>query len=444
MPFAASRRPRWWTAGWCGRGSRYFVGQGPTFVAGAQSVIRLVEGGPATTIASGFNSLGGFDLGPDGALWVVDNGLEASGATSGDTVYAVPDAATRTTAAAAASVEALPTGSLDAAYDVLVTPGAVLVSDAVGPGAGRVVVVGDTGVTNLITGLDYTAGLALNGAQLLVGNLSGSFVGSVRRYDLAGASQGTLVDGLSGNYAHVVDGDGKVLVTGGFTNDFSSSTVAAVDAMGAVTERARGFAFSGELFWDPVRDETLVLDFGVSVITAICRDANANATCDADDPCAVSTTKAKVTASKLGAPSGDEKLRFKGEVALGSPAALDPVRRGARLRLETALGGVVTATVPPGAGWRANKAGTAWTFTNKVGVGSLGITKVTLRVPAGNPALVKFAVRTGKTSLAFADADLPLKASILLDTAGQCGAATFTGPDTDCSFNGNHTSVRCS
>jgi len=424
-------------------GEQIFVGQGPTFTAGAQSVIRLVEGGGATTIASGFNSLGGFDMAPDGALWLVDNGLEASGATSGDTVYAVPDAATRATAAGVASVEVLPTGTLDAAYDVLVTPGAVLVSDAAGPGAGRVVVVGDTGVTNLITGLDYTAGLALNGAQLLVGNLDGSFVGSVRKYDLAGVSQGTLVGGLSGNYSHVVDGDGKVLVTGGFANDFSS-TVVAVDSGGGVQERARGFGFTGELFWDPVRDETLVLDFGVSVITAICRDANANATCDADDPCAVSTTKAKVTASKLGAPSGDEKLRFKGEVALGSPAALDPVRRGARLRLETALGGVVTATVPPGAGWRANKAGTAWTFTNKVGVGSLGITKVTLRVPAGDPTLVKFAVRTGKTSLAFADADLPLKASILLDTAGQCGAATFTGPDTDCSFNGNHTSVRCS
>ena len=105
------------------------------------------------------------------------------------------------------------------------------------------------------------------------------------------------------------------------------------------------------------------------MITAICRDADANATCDADDPCPVPTTKAKVTASKLGAPAGDEKLRFKGEVALGSPAALDPVRRGARLRLKTALGGVVTATVPPGAGWRANKAGTAWTFTSKLGAG---------------------------------------------------------------------------
>src|SRR5262245_34895311 len=356
-------------------GEQIFVGQGPTFTAGAQSVIRFVEGGAPTTIASGFNSLGGFDLAPDGALWLVDNGLEASGATSGDTVYAVPGAATRATAATAASVEVLPTGRLDAAYDVLVTPGAVLVIDAAGPGAGRVVEVGESGVTNLITGLDYTAGLAINGAQLLVGNLDGSFVGSVRKYDLAGVSQGTLVGGLSGNYSHVVDGDGKVLVTGGFADDFSS-TVVAVDSGGGVQERARGFGFTGELFWDPVRDETLVIDFGVSAITAICRDADQNATCDADDPCTLPATKAKVVASKLGAPSGDEKLRFKGEVTLGAPAVLDPVSRGARLRLKTALGGVVTATVPPGAGWRSNKAGTAWTYTSKLGAGSLGITKV--------------------------------------------------------------------
>ncbi len=59
----------------------------------------------------------------------------------------------------------------------------------------------------------------------------------------------------------VVDGDGLVLVSGGFTDDFSSSTVIAVDSSGTVTERARGFGSSGEMFFDPARNETLVLDF---------------------------------------------------------------------------------------------------------------------------------------------------------------------------------------
>jgi hypothetical protein len=427
------------------RGEQIFIGQGPTFTAGGQSVVRLVEGGAATTVASGFNSLGGFDLAPDGALYVVDNGLEAPGATSGDTVYAVPEALTRVAAAPAASVELLPSGSLDAAYDVLVVPGAVLVSDAVGPGAGRVVQLKDGAPTDLIAGLDYTAGLALDGPRLLVGNLSGSFVGSVQRYDLAGVAQGALVDGLSGNYAHVVDGDGEVLVTGGFTDDLSSSTVVAVDGAGAVRERARGFGFSGELFHDLVRDETLVLDFGVSEIAAICRDADGNATCDADEPCAVSATRAKLGVGKLGAELGDETLRFTGEIALAPPVGpgLDPGRRGVRLRLETATGAVVHTTVPPGTGWKVNKAGTVWTFTSKTGVGSLGVTKVTLKTSAKAPGVVKFAVKAGGTSLTLEEADLPLQSTLALDASGRCGAARFAGEDAVCRFNRKRTAVRC-
>jgi hypothetical protein len=424
-------------------GERIFVGQGPTFVAGAQSVLRLVEGGASTTIATGFNSLGGFDLAPDDTLWLVDNGLEATGATSGDTVYAVSDASARTAAAPAASAEVLPSGSLGAAYDVLVAPGGVLVSEAIGPGAGRVVRLAAGGFTELVTGLDYAAGLALDGDRLLVGNLSGTFVGSIRRYDLAGVAQGNLVDGLSGNYAHVVDGDGNVLVTGGFADDFSS-TVVAVDAAGMVQERARGFAFSGELFWDPVRDETLVLDFGVSAITAICRDADGNGVCDADDPCETTATKAKLAVTKVDAPPGDQALRFTGRFALGSPVELEPARRGVRLRLETATGAVITATVPPGSGWKSNKARTAWTFASKTGVGSLGITKVTLKTPTKSPGVVTFAVKAVGASLALEADDLPLQPTLALDAAGRCGAGRFAGPDAACRFNRKRTAVRCS
>ena len=99
-------------------GDVVFVGQGPTFTANAQSVIRL-EGGVATTIATGFNSLGGFALGSDGTLYVVDNAKELAGTTTGDTVFGIPDALTRTTAVAAADVEVVPDGSIPAAFDVV-------------------------------------------------------------------------------------------------------------------------------------------------------------------------------------------------------------------------------------------------------------------------------------------------------------------------------------
>src|SRR5436853_6528261 len=60
------------------QGDAILVGQGPSFTAGAQSIVRLDAGGP-TTVATGFNSLGGFDLAPDGTLYVVDNRFPVQG-----------------------------------------------------------------------------------------------------------------------------------------------------------------------------------------------------------------------------------------------------------------------------------------------------------------------------------------------------------------------------
>ena len=54
------------------QGGATFVGQG-AFGAGLEQVIRLDAGG-ATTIATGFNSLGGFAIDAAGTLYVTDNG----------------------------------------------------------------------------------------------------------------------------------------------------------------------------------------------------------------------------------------------------------------------------------------------------------------------------------------------------------------------------------
>jgi hypothetical protein len=68
----------------------------------------------------------------------------------------------------------------------------VLLTDAVGVGSGRVVkLVEPSTVSNLVTGLDFLGGLATDGSTLFVGNVDGSFVGSVRKFALAnGASRG--------------------------------------------------------------------------------------------------------------------------------------------------------------------------------------------------------------------------------------------------------------
>src|SRR3989449_6233432 len=106
-------------------GDAILVGQGPGFTAGAQSIVRLDAGG-STTIATGFNSLGGFDLAPDGTLYLVDNCFTGDGCgttATGDTVYAIPDALTRTTAVTAAGHEVVPSGTIPFAGDVFVAPG---------------------------------------------------------------------------------------------------------------------------------------------------------------------------------------------------------------------------------------------------------------------------------------------------------------------------------
>src|SRR4029453_18486354 len=288
------------------RGDSIIVGQG-AFGAGLQQVIRLDAGVP-TTIATGFNSLGGFALDGAGTLYVTDNGGNLDGAATGDTVFAIPDALTRTTVLPAVGAEVVPAGTIPFAQDVALDGTDLIVSDGVGPGAGRVWRVSGGAATNLITGLDYAAGVTVDGKRLLVGNVDGSFVGSLSRYTLAGKFVTSVASGLSGNYAHAIDSAGDILITGGLTDDFSSSTVIAVAPGGGITQRAAGFMFSTELFHDTARDETLVLDVAVSEITAICRDTDGNGVCNADEPCigGVGVAKPKVQLKKLDTPAGDD------------------------------------------------------------------------------------------------------------------------------------------
>src|SRR2546427_9531313 len=148
------------------RGDAILVGQGPGFTAGAQSIVRLDAGGP-TTIATGFNSLGGFDLSADGTLYVVDNCFTGDGCgttATGDTVYAIPDALTRTTAVTAVGQEVVPAGTIPFAADVFVAPdSAALVSDAAGNGIGRVLEVVPGTATTFISGIDLVGGITLAG-----------------------------------------------------------------------------------------------------------------------------------------------------------------------------------------------------------------------------------------------------------------------------------------
>jgi hypothetical protein len=457
------------------QGDAILVGQG-SFGVGSQQVIRLDTAG-ATTIATGFNSLGGFALDAAGTLWVVDNGGNLAGAATGDTVFAIPDALTRTTAVTALGQEVLPAGTIPFAMDALVLPDAsLLVSDAVGPGAGRVVRVGGSpaALTGFATGLDFLGGLALAADEtVLVANLDGTFVGAVLAYAGDGTPLGTVAGGLSGAFALAVDNDGHTLVSGGFTGDFSSSTVMAIAPDGAVTERARGFAFTGELFHDATRDELLVLDFGASHVDAICRDRDGDGVCDADDDCpaaadpgqtdtdgdglgdacdpctdGIVVATPKLVIAKISAPAGDEALAFTGELpAFPASPPLDPVATGARVRIADTAGALLDVTIPGGAfdettkrGWKVKDGG--FKYVNRAG--TEGIVAVKVKPSAKVPGLVVFGVHGKKGTWAVDPSRLPLAGTFAVDTAaGQCGDAAFPGPAPVCVHDPVKAKVKC-
>jgi hypothetical protein len=434
------------------RGNAVLVGQG-TFGTGTESVVRFDGADPTgTTVAAGFNSLGGFDLGPDGTtLYTVDNcfGTDhgCSGATAGDDLYAVADATTRTTALTPAQASVLGSGSISDGQDVLaLADGSVLVSDAVGVGSGKIIKVVGTTPTDFATGLDFLGGLATDGTTLFVDNVDGTFVGAVKRYQLDGTPLADLAGGLSGAFGVALDEAGNALVSGGFTSDFSSSTLVAVDSGGTVTERAHGFGFSADVFYDRTRETALVLDFDVAAVTAICRDADADGVCDGDCAGPAAIDGAVLRLGKQATPLGDDTLALKGEMTL--PAGpFDPVTTGARVLVEDAMArALVAVAVPPGAfdpgtktGWKVNKAHTAWTYKNPAGVD--GVTTVGVKRPAKDPSQAKFRVVGKHGRYPTAGEAFPLRVVFTVDAAGQCGLVSFAAGE--CVTNGSGTTQTC-
>ena len=382
------------------RGDALLVGQG-TFGAGQEWIVRL-DGATATVVATGFNSLGGFDVELNGNLLVVDNGGELPGAVTGDTLFEIPNATRRMDAVTAAGHEVLPPGSIPNAQDVLVIPETVLVTDAAGPGAGRVLRVSEEGDVDVaIAGLDFLRGLAFApGGTIFVANVDAALVGAVRRYDYYAFPQGVLASGLSGAFGAAIDADQRtVLVSGGVAED-GSGTIVAIAPDGSVRERARGFGFATDLFFDAQREELLVLDAGVAAVTAICGDADADGVCDADDPC---TATRPVTDARIDVRR--RLVRIAGRTAVDRP--LDPAATGVRVLLESAVGTVLDADVPATAGWKRRGRGT-WTWRGS----AAGISRMRFVVRRGTVGFVVRGLPTGAVPVA---ADLPLRAALGFD-----------------------------
>lgn len=251
-------------------GTSVFTGQG-SFGGATQSVVRRDWDGTLTTVVSQLNSIGGL-AGNHGYLFITDNGGEQSGALTGDTVFALPNPLAASAPVSAVGLELDAPGAIPFAQGIaLAGNGHPYVGDAVGSGNGRVLRHREFGYPPFVTlfgGYDYVAGLAFDDSgRLYFGNVDSAFVGSIYRFDPVTNSSTLLVGGLSGAYDQAFDHHGRLLVTGGFTGDYSSSTIVAVDSLGNVTQFAYGFAFTTGIDVDRNSGRVYVVDFGSSDIT---------------------------------------------------------------------------------------------------------------------------------------------------------------------------------
>jgi hypothetical protein len=413
------------------RGAVLIVGQG-TPGPGRQEIVRL-EAGRVTTIATGFGDLGGFDLADDGTLYVVDDcyapDFMCDTATTGDTVYAIPGALTRTTPLVAGDAELLPAGSIASPVDVLATPIGLLVSDAVGPGAGRVVRVEAAGVVPVATDLDYARGLAFDTPSLYVANVAADASGEIHEF-VGGSPLGALVDALPGAAGLALDDEGDLLLAAG-------GALLEVDAAGDATPLVSGFGLTGDVAYDAESETALVLDVGVSAVTIVCADDDADGICDGTCSDGLPLEKARL-AVKAGRDAGAGSLRLKARLRVDGGLSADPSEDGLTIQLLGAAGErVLDVVVPGGAGWKTRKKDRGWRYRDKTG--ALGITAARVTPDRHDDELVQVAVRSKKKlAIALAAATLPLRATLTLDPLGECGSSAFAGCETK---GGN--GVRC-
>jgi hypothetical protein len=181
-------------------------------------------------------------------------------------------------------------------------------------------------------------------------------------------------------------------------------------------------------------------------------DGDGDTLCDRDDPCTSGAlaTKHKLTAVKLTPPAGNDKLLLKGQATISLVPPLDLVASGVRVLVVGATGTpVVDATIAGGAGWRVNRAGTAWTWKGP-GTTTAGIVKVGVKLKASQPGFVKFKVSGRNGTYTVTGPDVPVTGILVLDppaaASGRCIEARFPAPPPakrSCTLQNGGATLKC-
>jgi hypothetical protein len=184
-----------------------YVGVGPALAfptpsGKTRSILFVSDSGNQRTVATGLNAIGdcAYDVSTD-TLYVTDNGAEYTGATTGDTVFAIDGSATNVPVD---GLEVVPADSIPNAFSVSLYETGLLVSDATGAGAGSVIEIDLTGVspvaTTFIGGLDYAGGITWTGSHVIVAQaLDPTFESEITQYFTNGTFNKTI---SPATYAH--------------------------------------------------------------------------------------------------------------------------------------------------------------------------------------------------------------------------------------------------
>jgi hypothetical protein len=176
-------------------------------------------------------------------------------------------------------------------------------------------------------------------------------------------------------------------------------------------------------------------------------------------PACAAAEKPKILVGRVDTPPGDDRLTFKGQVALSTPItpALDPLTNGVQIVIEDTAATLVDLLIPGGAfdaatgiGWKVRgRPPSKWTYVNKSTTPPLGIQKVVVQDDStAAPGRVKFVAKGRDGDYAAFTANPPLLGMMALDGAagddGHCADLAFPGaPGAACAFTKSGAAFRC-
>lgn len=219
-----------------------FVGVGPALsspaTGGTRRILFVSESGAVRTVATGLNSISdcSWDA-SEGILYVTDSGQEFAGATTGDTVFAIPGSSS---GVAVAGLELLPAGTIPYAFAIDLTSSGLIVTNAAGGGQGTVLSIDASGnapvVSTFASGFDYTGGVLWSSSGVLIAqSVEPTFESMISSYlpngTLDAVFSGPTYDHGSVDLARTPAGD--VVASG-------APTLVAIDSGGASTPLVTG------------------------------------------------------------------------------------------------------------------------------------------------------------------------------------------------------------